>query len=61
MKWFITVPLLAGLYLLATTQGPTDPPVEVGAVNWSRDLDQAKKQSSETGKPVLILFQEIPG
>jgi Thioredoxin-like len=36
-------------------------PVEVGAVKWGRDLDQALRQSADTGKPVFLLFQEVPG
>jgi hypothetical protein len=36
-------------------------PIEIGNVRWGRDLDQALKNSADTGKPVLILFQEIPG
>ncbi len=34
---------------------------ELGQVNWLRDYDTALEQSEITGKPVLILFQEIPG
>ncbi|MEZ4897573.1 MAG: VPGUxxT family thioredoxin-like (seleno)protein, type 2 [Saprospiraceae bacterium] len=36
-------------------------PVELGDVHWVRDYDQALRQSEQLGKPVLILFQEIPG
>lgn len=36
-------------------------PVEVGAVNWSRDLDGAFAESKKNGKPVFLLFQEVPG
>ena len=36
-------------------------PIEVGDVQWGRDLDAAFKNSARTGKPVLVLFQEIPG
>lgn len=38
-----------------------DQPVELGAVTWNRDLDSAQKLSRETGKPIFILFQEVPG
>lgn len=40
---------------------PPDNPVELGAVHWLRDLEQGLAQSRQTGKPVLILFQEVPG
>lgn len=36
-------------------------PIEVGNVHWGRDFDAALKKSANTGKPVLVLFQEVPG
>jgi len=36
-------------------------PIELGEVHWLRDYDQALQQSAASKKPVLILFQEIPG
>jgi Thioredoxin-like/Peptide methionine sulfoxide reductase len=36
-------------------------PVELGAVHWSRDLDKGREMAKATGKPLLILFQEVPG
>jgi len=36
-------------------------PIEVGDVRWGRDFDAALKMSAESGKPVLVLFQEVPG
>ena len=36
-------------------------PIEVGDVRWGRDLDAALEYSAKSGKPVLVLFQEIPG
>jgi len=36
-------------------------PVEVGAVHWLRSYDEAQAKSKKEGKPILILFQEIPG
>lgn len=36
-------------------------PIELGQVDWLRDYDTALKQSKKEGKPVLILFQEVPG
>ena len=36
-------------------------PIEVGDVRWERDLEAAIKNSANSGKPVLVLFQEIPG
>ena len=36
-------------------------PVEVGDVAWMRDYDEALALSRHTGKPILLLFQEVPG
>ena len=36
-------------------------PIEVGSVNWGRDLDTALKTSFHSGRPVFVLFQEVPG
>ncbi len=36
-------------------------PEELGKVSWLRDADIAKSESAKTNKPILILFQEIPG
>ncbi len=37
------------------------PPEELGAVHWLRDLEAGQKESVKSGKPMLILFQEVPG
>jgi hypothetical protein len=37
------------------------PPVELGRVAWQRDHERAFAAAREGHKPVLILFQEIPG
>jgi hypothetical protein len=34
---------------------------ELGKVSWYRNYDQALALSKKSGKPVLILFQEVPG
>ena len=39
----------------------TSQPVEVGVVDWLRDLDEALDLSKESGKPIFALFQEVPG
>ncbi len=36
-------------------------PVEVGKVSWGRDFDAALAASKASGKPVFLLFQEVPG
>jgi len=39
----------------------THDPAELGQVNWLRDYDIAVEQSENKNKPILILFQEVPG
>lgn len=46
---------------LSCHAGDSAPPEEAGRVSWGRDLNAALASSRETGRPVLALFQEIPG
>ena len=34
---------------------------ELGKVDWMRNYDEAVAVAKESGKPILILFQEVPG
>jgi len=38
-------------------------PVELGTVHWktAAEFKDALKESKESGKPIFLLFQEIPG
>jgi len=36
-------------------------PEELGKVRWIRDLDLGRTESERSGKPMLLLFQEVPG
>ena len=36
-------------------------PEELGRVAWLRDLQEGQKEAAKTGRPMLILFQEVPG
>ncbi len=38
-----------------------DPPAELGRIQWDRDFDHAIAQAKQTDKPVLVLFDEVPG
>lgn len=53
--------ILAVFMLVAYSAAAIENPIEVGSVNWGRDLDGALKRSDETGRPVFVLFQEVPG
>ena len=58
----VTLSLLA--LLLASCSGDqpkSSQSVELGTVSWQRDHDAALEASVKTGKPVFVLFQEVPG
>jgi hypothetical protein len=55
------LPILMALAPMSCVAGLEVQPVEAGKVSWGRDLDTALASSKQTGKPVLALFQEIPG
>jgi len=42
-------------------QNSSQAPIEAGNVQWTRDIDIALSDSKKSGRPVLALFQEIPG
>lgn len=46
---------------ITNNRSPITNPVELGAVRWTRDLEAGKAEAAATGKPLLILFQEVPG
>ncbi len=58
-----TIILLSCLALASCQAAPrnADNPVEVGTVTWLRDYPTALAKSKESGKPVFLLFQEVPG
>jgi len=37
------------------------PREELGLVSWGRDFAKAAESARKSGKPVMLLFQEIPG
>ncbi len=54
--------ILFSTFLVTTMLLPANNnPVELGKVSWYRDLQQAQEISAQSDKPILILFQEIPG
>ncbi|MDX1910257.1 MAG: VPGUxxT family thioredoxin-like (seleno)protein, type 2 [Saprospiraceae bacterium] len=42
-------------------QKSPEQPEELGKVRWLRDYDAGKTQAQKSGKPLLLLFQEVPG
>lgn len=50
---------MAGLCFATPPEDPNA--TELGSVKWQRDLAAAKKSSQASGKPLMLLFQEVPG
>ena len=56
--------LLCFQTIVLFAQAKTDPEnqsKELGKVTWYRDYDEALEVANNEGKPILILFQEVPG
>jgi hypothetical protein len=53
--------LLFSCLCFASTGAARENPTELGLVEWKRDLEGALSEAASAGKPVLLLFQEIPG
>ena len=47
------------LPLLCTTLLASPP--ELGKVSWERDYEKGVARAAKSGKPLLVLFQEVPG
>lgn len=54
----LLTPMLA---LLSCTSPGEETAPEVGRIAWRTDHDEALAESRRTGKPVFLLFQEVPG
>ena len=50
--------MLAALTCLAAVSAV---PAELGAVPWRRGFDEARAEAARTNKPLLVLFNEVPG
>ena len=53
--------LLFCLVLLSTWGVAKTNPIELGKVEWLRDMMEAERLAKESEKPIFILFQEVPG
>ncbi len=53
--------LFTVVFMITYSAEAQENPVEVGSVRWGRDLDDALTKSTKTGRPVFVLFQEVPG
>lgn len=48
-------------YPVGSAPAPPNNPKELGWVRWHRNYDEAAALSVRTGKPLFLLFQEVPG
>jgi len=53
--------LFAGAALAAGVASADGTPRELGRVTWERDFDRATALARQSGRPLLALFQEVPG
>ena len=53
--------IFAALILIFLFHSSHAQSTELGQVNWLRDLDKGIAQARTTGKPIFLLFQEVPG
>lgn len=53
--------IIAILSVSCQPQAYAENPEEVGKVTWGRDYEAALKTAKSTGKPIFLLFQEVPG
>ena len=49
------------LFLIVCGADGSGQPVELGQVNWLRNMPDAIQQAEKTDKPIFLLFQEVPG
>ena len=57
----LTLTMLAISSARCEPQRATSNPIAVGTVVWGRDYNAALASAKATGKPVFLLFQEVPG
>lgn len=53
--------LFFGAFQAAAHSAGDSQPIELGAVKWYRDFDEAIALSLKYEKPIFLLFQEVPG
>jgi len=49
------------LVLISNPIVSQDNPIELGKVKWFRSYEKAIQESKKDGKPIFLLFQEVPG
>ena len=60
MSFFFITALLSNMSI-AELRSIKDSPVELGHVDWIRSFDEGTAKAKQQNKPILVLFQEVPG
>lgn len=53
--------LLAGASALLLTHSAAAEPAELGVVRWERNFEAGIERARSSGRPLFLLFQEVPG
>lgn len=61
MRSLVIILALVASTSITLAESTTRQATELGTVSWSRDLHATLEASEKSGKPVLLLFQEVPG
>ena len=64
MRWILPIAavlLMSAAALRAEEKAVMKTPVELGDIPWERDFDKALARAQAEKKPLLVLFQEVPG
>jgi hypothetical protein len=56
----LCIAFVAGALLSLSAQSAKQP-IELGKVVWLRNFDKAQSAAAELNRPLLVLFQEVPG
>lgn len=57
LAWMVIVMLAS----FAGAQSDSPQPRELGTIPWLRSEADAQAKAKTTGRPILLLFQEVPG
>ncbi|MCA8919760.1 MAG: hypothetical protein KDB32_11825 [Planctomycetes bacterium] len=53
--------LSAPMFAEESTTDPESQPAELGLVHWYRNVDTGIELAKDSGKPIFLQFQEVPG
>ena len=62
-RWLLVLSTItvAACAAMTSREARTDQPVEYGRIEWRRDFDAALADAKKNKRPVMVLFQEVPG